>query len=229
MVSLKEISDLVERKKKFWIAFVGDSKTSCEWVHPNWREIVEYVLKEELEREYGENWRIPSWGIRCYNFGYDGATTKDILDKVSDINLVHPDMLISIMGSNDVKFGISPEKHVANIEEIINKVKTNVVWCTSTLSINEERNKVYGTYADALLEIQEKKGLRLINMLKIFKRFPLEKFFTFKEKGAPDSTHPNQLGNAYIAKVVLKEVFGVEFNPERFWKETLQGEKYPQY
>ncbi len=229
MFSLLEISEKLNNGEKFWIAFIGDSKTSCEWVHPNWREIVEYVLKEELEKKYGDEWRIPSWNIRCFNFGYDGATTKDILNKVDDIIPVSPNLIISIMGSNDMKMGIDADNHVVNVREIVNKVKTNVVWCTSILSIDEERNKIYKKYADSLLKLSENKNLKLINMMKEFENFPLNKFFTFNDKGRRDLTHPNQLGNAYVAKVILKKVFNIEFDPERFWEETLAGEKYPGY
>jgi len=229
MITLQEISEKLKSGERFWIAFTGDSKTSCEWVHPNWREIVEYVIKEELQKNYGDNWRIPSWGIRCFNFGYDGATTKDILEHADDINLIKPDLLISIMGSNDMKMSIGIEEHVENIKEIINKINTNVVWCTSILSIDETRNRIYATYADALLKIPESENLQLINMLKAFSDFPLNNFFTFKDKNSADLTHPNQLGNAYIAKVILKEVFEIDFDPEKYWKENLAGEKYPGY
>jgi lysophospholipase L1-like esterase len=229
MISLQEISNTIKSKGKYWIVFTGDSKTSCEWVHPNWGEIIDYVLKEELEKMYGNDWRIPSWGVRCFNFGYDGATTKDILDRVKDINIIAPDLMISIMGSNDMKMGISTNEHVANIKEIINKVNTKVVWSTSILSIDEERNGIYKNYANALLEIPENENLKLIDMLRKFENFPLDKFFTFKDKNAADLTHPNQLGNAFIAKVILKEVFGIDFDPEKYWRETLAGEKYPGY
>ena len=66
------------------IGFVGDSITSTEWVHPNWRAIVEYVLKEELTSLIG-NWKTPSWKIRCFNFGFDGSTTVDLLDLSKEI------------------------------------------------------------------------------------------------------------------------------------------------
>lgn len=229
MITLQEISEKLKKGERFWIAFTGDSKTSCEWVHPNWREVVEYVLKEELEREYGDSWRTPSWHIRTFNFGYDGATTKDILDHVNDSDLVKPDLVISIMGSNDMKMGISTNDHVLNIEKIIEGLNTNIVWCTSILSLDENRNQIYKTYADSLMKIPQKENLLLVNLLEKFKNFPLDEFFTFKENNIPDLTHPNQLGNAYIAKVILKEVFGIEFDPEKYWRETLAGKKYPSY
>jgi len=119
MIALQEISETIKSKGRYWIAFTGDSITSCEWVHPNWREIVEYVLQNELTDYLKNDWKTGEWGIKGFNFAYDGATT--------------------------------------NLQ------------------------------------------------------------------------HPNQLGNAYIAKVILKEVFGIEFDPELYWKDTLEGEKYPKY
>lgn len=238
MITLQSISDIIKSKGRYWIAFSGDSITSCEWVHPNWRETVEYVLKEELQKMYGDNWKVPSWGFRTFNFAYDGATTKDILEKVHDINLVKPDLVISLMGSNDRK-RLSIEDHVENIKKIVKELRTKVVWCNSiSAELSSLRNEEYEPYARASMQISESGNLQLIDMFNVYKKFPLDKFFTFKSEknpvegileGEPDLTHPNQLGNAYIAKVILKEVFGIIFDPELYWKSTLAGEKYPKY
>ena len=228
MISIQEIADKINNDGKFWIAFTGDSITSCEWVHPNWREIVEYVLKEELQTMYGDDWRIPSWGLRGFNFGYDGATTKDILDKLEDFKLVSPELVISVMGSND-RTRLSIVDHVKNIKEFSEKVGTQVVWCSSVYFADNERNKVYEPFAKASMQIPENENLKLIDLFEIYKKFPLEKIFTLKEDDGADDKHPNQLGNAYIAKVILKEVFGIDFDPELYWKTTLDGEKYPKY
>jgi hypothetical protein len=59
-LSINQIKDYLNKNDKFRIVFVGDSITSTEWVHPNWREIIEYVIKEELEKIISD-WRIPSW------------------------------------------------------------------------------------------------------------------------------------------------------------------------
>ncbi|KKU02566.1 MAG: hypothetical protein UX99_C0002G0033 [Candidatus Amesbacteria bacterium GW2011_GWB1_47_26] len=78
---LQTIKLALESKKSFKIAFIGDSITSAEWIHPNWREIIEYVLKEELT-ELLNDWITPSWGIRCFNYGFDGSSSGDISDFV---------------------------------------------------------------------------------------------------------------------------------------------------
>lgn len=249
MITLQEISDTisgawhnssnsVKSKGKYWIVFTGDSITSCEWVHPNWREIVEYVVKEELTVFLGD-WKTSEWGIRTFNFGYDGATTKNILEKVDDINLVNPDLVIGLMGGNDPTFKIEVSKHVENIKKIIDSLNTKVVWCTSTPAAKGySKNQEYEPYAKACMQIPQSERLTMIDMFNLYKEFPTEKFFTFTseenpienvKKGDLDLVHPNQLGNAYIAKVILKEVFGIDFDPEKYWKDTLVGEKYPEY
>lgn len=44
-----------------------------------------------------------------------------------------------------------------------------------------------------------------------------------------DEFHPNQLGNAYMAKKVLADVFGINFNPNMYMQDHLGGKKYPGY
>lgn len=238
MITLNDIANTIKSQNKFWIVFTGDSITSTEWVHPNWREIVEYVLKEELTKEL-KDWKAASWGIRTFNFAYDGATTVDILERVDLMKLVKPDLIISVMGSNDPTFGVTVPEHVENIKKIIEKLDIKVVWCTSTPAAKDaKKNEVSEPYANACMQIPQNEKLQIVDMFNLYKQFPLEKFFTFKseeiqvegvKEGDPDVWHPNQLGNAYIAKVVLKEVFSVEFDPERYMQETLAGEKYPAY
>ena len=237
MISLSDIANQVKSKNKYWIVFTGDSITSTEWVHPNWREIVEYVLKEELTKEMDE-WKAPSWGIRTFNFAYDGATTADILERVDLMKLVQPDLSISVMGSNDHRTKIGVPEHIENIKKIVEKLKTNVVWCTSTPANDQNENEKYEPYAKGTMQIPQNEKLQLIDLFSKYRGFPLEKFFTFKSEEIPlegiksgdaDVWHPNQLGNAYIAKVILKEVFSIDFDPEKYIQETLAGEKYPGY
>lgn len=238
MITLLDISSKIKTRGKYWIAFTGDSITSCEWVHPNWREMVEYVLKEELTRIQGD-WKNSSWGVRTFNFAYDGATTADILGKVDLIKKVEPDLVISLMGGNDPAFKLTVSQHVENTQKIIEKLATNIVWCTSTpASPGSAKNKEYQPYAQATMQIPTRPYLKLVDVFNQYQKFPLERIFTFISEenaveglkaGDIDPQHPNQLGNAYIAKIILKEVFGIEFDPEKFMQTTLSGEKYPSY
>ncbi len=229
---MDKIKEILKKNGKYWIAFVGDSITSTEWVHPNWREIVEYVLKDKLEGD---------WGIKFFNFGYDGATTKDILEKIDQINLINPNMVIGLMGGNDPTFGIKTDETKDNLENIFDKIDTNteIIWCNSTSAGKGSiKNTEYEPYANVLYGLKDRKNLQKIDMFNIYKNFPTEKFFTFISEENPeegikageiDFQHPNQLGNAYIAKVILDKVWNIKFDPEKYIKTTLKGEKYPLY
>ncbi len=79
------------------------------------------------------------------------------------------------------------------------------------------------------MEIPDTNLFSKISMFVLYKKYPTEKFFTFLDEGDIDLQHPNQLGNAYIAKVILKEVFNVEFDPDKYIYDTLSGVKHPGY
>lgn len=239
MYSISEVIKNLKENGRLWIAFTGDSITSCEWVHPNWRDIVLYVLHSEATDLLNGDWKTAEWGIRGFNFAYDGATTKDILARVDDISLIKPDLVISLMGGNDPTFKMTPEETAECIEGIKSKLMGKVIWCTSTpAGDGSPKNSEYEPYASATMQIFETENFKLLDMFNLYKQFPLDKFFTFKseenpveglKEGDPDLQHPNQLGNAYIAKVILKEVFGIEFDPEKYMTATLAGEKLPNY
>lgn len=238
MIDLEEIKQSLIKNNKYWITFTGDSITSCEWVHPNFRDIIIYVLQNELTKLLKGDWKTSEWGIKGFNFAYDGATTKDILEKTNDILLVKPDLVIGLMGENDCTFDISVLEHVKNSKNIIDKIISSgskVVWCNSiTSGLGSKKNTRYQPYAEAILKIKKNNNLQLVDMFNIYKKFPLESIFTFRSEENPvegelDLSHPNQLGNAYIAKVILKEVFSINFDPEKYIKDTSAGEKYPSY
>ena len=240
MIDLKDIKSYLVNKNRFWIVFTGDSITSCEWVHPNWREIVEYVLKEEVTKFLKGGWKTSEWGIRTFNFAYDGATTKDIFDKTDEITSVKPDMVILMIGGNDPVSGISKEEHKENIEKIrqmIGKVPTKFVFLTDNNPWNKKASERYRPYVEIDKQI-DMKDSQFINLFEISERFPSEKIYTFKSRENPvegikegelDYWHPNQLGNAYIAKVILGKVFSIKFDPEKYIKDTQRGEKNPGY
>lgn len=232
-IPLQRIKDELQTTGKYWIDFTGDSLTSCEWVHPNWREIVIYVLHLEMTALLNEDWKTPEWGIKGFNFAYDGSTTKDILEKINDITLLKPQLVIGLMGGNDPMFNISVNESVENIEEISKSVLASgaeLVWCNSLPSAKDSgKNTEYEPYAKAFMEMPEKEGFYKIDSFSLYSKFPTEKFFTFIDEGKQDLEHPNQLGNAYVAKIVLKEVFGIEFDPVKYISDTLEVKKYPEY
>lgn len=226
MINISDIQKQIDQNGKYWIAFVGDSITSCEWVHPNWREIVQYVLNDKLGGD---------WGLRCFNFGYDGATSKDILEKVDYIKSVNPDLVIMMIGGNDPFLNIGVEEHIKNINEIKTKLNTELILSTDNKPWNDVAVSKYLPY----IEADKKLGFdKFINLFELPEAFPNERIYTFISEENPvenikagdlDYWHPNQLGNAYIAKVILKEVFNIEFDAELYIKDTLDGQKTPRY
>lgn len=143
------------------------------------------------------------------------------------------------MGGNDPSFGISISEHVENIKKIAEELNTQIVWCTSTPAGEvSPKNSQYEPYAEACMQIPQNENFQLVDVFNLYKQFPLERFFTFVSEenlvenvkaGDIDLQHPNQLGNAYIDKIILKEVFGIEFNAEKYIQDTLSGEKYPEF
>ncbi|MDO8551577.1 MAG: GDSL-type esterase/lipase family protein [bacterium] len=240
-ISLEEIWKYLKEKNNFRIVFLGDSITSTEWVHPNWREIVEYVLKDQLEEKMAD-WKTSSWGIRAINSGFDGATCKDLIEKLdSDVFSYNPALVIAIIGKNDMHLHTSPEIHREEVKELIGKLSEKVpfvVYGSSTPTLKEEVNERYAQYVEQVKTLFPFKNVQFVNLFEKCKQFDLSKLFTFVSTGEEvlelkpgeiDCYHPNQLGNAYIAKVILKEVFDIDFDPERYMKDTLAGEMYPGY
>ena len=236
IMRLKEIKDKLEKDGSFRIAFVGDSLTSCEWVHPNWREIVEYVLKEELQRQFSD-WKVPSWGIRGYNLGFDGSTTRDIKNKLKDIVELRPDLVLGLMGGNDPVLGVEVKETGKNLREIfetLEKSGAKIIWSTALPDLRGEKIQKYDAYRKVTIKVG---GGWVFDGFEKYRNYDLERFFTFKseenpeegiKKGERDPCHPNQLGNAYVAKMFLEEM-GISFDAEKYTDENRQGEKFPGY
>ncbi|MBP9818222.1 SGNH/GDSL hydrolase family protein [Candidatus Shapirobacteria bacterium] len=233
---LEIIKEKLNSGGKFWIGFVGDSITSTEWVHPNWREIVEYVLKDKFDYD---------WGIKTFNLAYDGATSRDLVKIINNYELlitnekIRMDMVILMTGANDPFHGeITPgelKENIIEIKKLVEMSGVDFVLSSDNCPMNQWAEEKCVPYVEALNSMEG-------NSVKLFeesKNFPIERIYTFKseqdipeervKKGEVDFWHPNQLGNAYIAKVILDKVFGIGFDPEKFMKETWAGEKIPRY
>lgn len=239
---MDHITTQLKNSGKFWIVFTGDSITSCEWVHPNWRDIIIYVLHEEFTKKLDGDWKTVEWGIRGFNFAYDGATTKDIYQRIDQLLVLKPQLVIGLMGGNDPVMGVSVSESVVNITHIAKQVisaEATMVWSNSTpAGQGSKKNAQYQPYAQAFMDMPDQTGLIKIDMFNLYQQFPTDKFFTFVSEANPiegikageiDLQHPNQLGNAYIAKVILKHVFDLDFHPEKYIQDTLAGLKFPQY
>lgn len=235
-----------ELKNDDWyrMVFLGDSITSTEWVYPNWRGIMEFVLKETME-DITKDWEACWWRIRCYNSGFNGMPTKEMIKCVDDEIKPHrPDLIVFMDTYNDKYRDISSEKHKENLDVIFRKlleISQDVVFTSSVARMKKEANEENRKYMDAANEAVEKYKDKIlsIDLFDEYGKLDLKRFYTFIsvngnedagiEPGGVDFGHPNQLGNAYIAKILLKKIFGIDFDPELYIKDTLAGKKYPEY
>lgn len=241
---LSQIKNNLDSDKWFRIVFLGDSITSTEWVYPNWRGIIEFVLKVRLEELMGV-WETPWWKIRCYNAGYNGATSKEMIKFIDeDIALHKPSLTIFMDTDNDKYRDIDAKEHSNNLNTIFEKltnISDKIVFATTIAGLNKKVNDDYKEYikiSDEVIEKYKDKILK-VDLFSEYNKLDREKLFTFKSRSGnedagiePDGidyAHPNQLGNAYIAKILLKNIFDVEFDPELYINDTLAGEKYPKY
>ncbi len=234
------IKTSLQENEIFRIVFVGDSLTSTEWVHPNWREVVEYALKEKFTDDLGD-WKIPSWNIRTINSGMDGATTRDVLERLEDyVFQYNPQLVMLMIGGND-KYFLERSETKKNLATIISQVTSkNIALALSTdpALYNKEHDKkdedlrqIVRSYRDdvaVFTDLHEKA-----------KEFPLNDFFTYVcesgnedagiKPGETDFLHPNVKGNIYIASVFLKSVFGIEFDPEAYLRDVSHGVMFPRF
>ena len=239
--NIQVIVDGLNKDNKFIIAFLGDSITSQEWVHPNWREIVEYVLKMELDNyfnDFKKNW----WKLHFVNLGFNGCSTQDVIEMMEDhILCFEPNLTLFMLGDNDMYMNISPSMHKKNIENILDSITQSgaeAILMSAPFTTNEEHNKKYEKYLAEEKSLFPKDRSDFLNMYEEHKKFNIAKFYTFVseenveagiKEGDIDFLHQNTLGNAYIAKVILEKIFDIQFNPEKYLKSLGMGEKYPEY
>jgi lysophospholipase L1-like esterase len=85
------------------LVFVGDSITQ------RWKT---------LEEDFA------SLGVKIANRGVDGDTTVNLLYRLEDdVLILHPRALVILIGTNDLKVGNNPADAVANIQEIVTRIR----------------------------------------------------------------------------------------------------------
>lgn len=240
-LTLKTFVEFLDDKETFRLAFLGDSITAVDWLHPNWRELVEYILRD-LAYDNVKSWKTASWGFRCYNCGFDGSASEDIGRLMNDeVFSLYPDMVIYQIGDNDADYKVSLEQFRINIESNIDRLLTFVKKVVITSDIYNGKpalNEKYAPYIEIVREIVKTKNVLFVDMAKEFAKQDVSKFFTLKspgnelfaiKKGEIDLVHPNQLGNAYFAKVILKQVFGFDFDIDKYFASIKKDIMLPEY
>jgi len=234
------IKSTLQKNEIFRIVFVGDSLTSAEWVHPNWREIVEYALKETFT-DVMSDWKASSWNIRTINSGMDGATTRDIRERLEHyVFQYNPQLVMLMIGGND-KYFLKRTETKDNLKSIIDSIasrNTAVTLSTDPALENKEHDQKDEDLREIVRSLKDEVDV-FIDLHSEMKNLPLGQFYTFVcqtgnedagiKPGGKDFLHPNTKGNAYMAQVFLKSVFGIAFDPEKYLQEVSEGVMFPDF
>ncbi|MDY0097396.1 MAG: SGNH/GDSL hydrolase family protein [Candidatus Dojkabacteria bacterium] len=236
----KKILNTLKSGKEYKIVFIGDSLTSAEWVHPNWRDVFEYILKFSFEEFKEDDWWVPEWNLKFYNYALDGASSRDFLQQVSIAQKeIEPNLYIIMGTSNDIELGITVEEQIGNINSIFELLSNKDVIYTPDLYSNDQvSNERYEQYIEAILSLDIPSNINVFNGYEIYKDYPIEQFYTLDldlnidntSEVKKDTIHPNSLGNIYIAKMFLEEIFGIKVKPELYLKDIRSDiVKYPRW
>jgi lysophospholipase L1-like esterase len=236
----KKILDILKSGKEYKISFIGDSLTSAEWVHPNWRDSFEYILKFSFEEFQDEDWWVPEWNLKFFNYSLDGASTREFVKQIKICKeQVNPDLYIIMGTSNDIELNISVNEHIKNFDLIYKLINDrDIIFAPDIYSNDVNLNNSYKKYVDGLLNSKIIEDIILVNGFEIFKSYPIQNFFTLDldkdydrvSKQLKDLVHPNALGNVYIAKMFLEEVFGIGVNSEKYLQDIRSDTvKYPRW
>jgi len=239
----RTVLDTVRRGERCRIVFVGDSLTSTEWVHPNWRDAVEYALKQCASTAV-DDWRLSSWGIRCFNAGFDGATTRDWLVRIDeDVLALDPDIAIVLGTRNDWEFAIPAAESTRNVERLLIRLQKapvpHIAYVTSFADADRERLKRSQEYFASILAVASRLGVTTLDLLTAMTGSDHERFHTFEidednevtgeRRGDRDTSHPNALGNCEVAGIMLRELFDIPFDAGTYLADTHAGMKCPRF
>ena len=250
---MEKINFFLDIKKKvvgnipYVLAYYGASTTSVEFVFPNWGEIIRYVLKDFCETETGD-YEKAYWNIQTMNLGLNGAGSGDLLKRLDSLVLSrNPDLVILDDGKNDYYYGIDKKTSYENSARIIDPILAKgakIIYTTSFPALWPELNAKLNDYIENDRKIAAKYAadnrLLFIDFYKAVTREEIEKSYTLVSQGGNedvgykpgevDPIHYNKYGNALVAKIILKEAFGIDFDADKFLVSISDNtKKYPEY
>lgn len=134
---------------------------------------------DSLTEFYDTDSAFPSFA--SYNRGISGDTTDGMLSRLdSNLLALEPSRIVFLGGANDLNHGLSPDEIVANIREILSKIKTSLpeceVYVETLYPVNPDTRPLYlNSVADrknedilkinaALIPLCEEMGVTLINV-----------------------------------------------------------------
>ena len=230
----------------YTILFFGDSSISGESVHPNWRGIVEYVIKDRSEHILSD-WQKPYLLIRCVNAGIDGGTTSQFLKYLPrDLKHFKPNLVVFMGGDNDIPINVPFDTTIDNLNKIRKLLSENTddfIFSSGQKPKDEKHATANAKYLEVLGSQSLYRNEIFINLYDEFesRHFDLSKIYTYRlpdedaiANGLPigslDMHHTNRIGQCYVAQVILEKVFGIDFDPDLYLRTLdLAVKREPQY
>ncbi|MFA6383350.1 MAG: SGNH/GDSL hydrolase family protein [Parcubacteria group bacterium] len=247
MKFLEDIIDNAKEDKFYPIVFYGASTTSAEYSMPNWGEIIRYWLKEKVSDAVG-NYKKAYWNIQTSNRGINGGCSQDLLERLDILVLsLAPKVIFLSVGKNDAYYRIDTKITAANTRKIIQKSLgsgSKVVFMTTVPTLWDKLNEKIKDYVEVdrmvAQEFSDNENFIFIDFYNFFTKEDLEKSYTLVSvdgneivgiaPGEIDPIHYNKIGNALVVKIILKEVYGLDFDAEKFISDLADpAKKYPGY
>lgn len=238
----KDLENKIKQDKIFSIVYYGASTTSIDYVFPGWGSIMRYWLRDYIKENVGPYY----WNLQTVNRGLDGASSGELLERFSQmIESVNPDLVFLNIGKNDYYYKIKQEETEKNTRKIIEKSLKNgykVVFTTSVPALTKDLNQKIKPNVDLdrrmAQEFSDNKDFIFVDFYNFFSEEDLKRSYTLIsdngnkvigiKPGEVDPIHFNKYGNALVAKILLKEVFGIEFAHEKFIRDLDDNtKKYP--
>lgn len=136
--------------------------------------------------------------VKVINAGISGDTTFGGVERLNSILDQKPNIVIIVLGGNDMLRGIDPEKTYQNLEQIIATLqKNNIKVILSEMKSSANYGFQFKSKFDAIYpKLSKKYSLPLIP-------FFMEKILYDQTKMLSDGIHPNALGVAEIVQKIL--------------------------
>jgi len=174
------------------IVCFGDSITKSYWKR------FEKLVKEQ----YGD------YDVEIINSGVVGETSQDGLERLNDVLIFDPNIVIVGFGMNDWRKGVEKDVFIKNItlmvDEFIKRdIRTILLTMNPDAHVKGKISKQLKEYNDLIRNIAYEKKVRIADVYSLWL-----KELTNVEVGLYDEIHPNEhVGNQIICEALLRVVF----------------------
>jgi acyl-CoA thioesterase-1 len=173
------------------LVFLGDSLTAGYGLNDAATEAYPAVIQRKIDAA-GLSWRV-------VNAGVSGETSAGGLRRIDWVLRQPVDLLVLALGANDGLRGLSPEATRANLQQIIERVRTRRPQAKVVIAGMQMPPSYGPEYAEGFRRIfpalAEKNSAPLVTFL-------LEGVAAQPDLNQADGIHPNPAGHAHMAETV---------------------------